>query len=154
MQSKTCCIIGYLDVPAEKADAVRWELEREIKKALEDGYTVFITEFNESAGVLFAERIDEWREKYPGIFWEVILARLDQAEIFNREKAALFSKCSGIRGLCPKCKGEYPLSVTRYMVGASYRVIAVCAANDDRDTYYAMDYANNMGRDLRTIQLY
>ncbi len=28
MQGKICSIIGYLAIPADKTDAVRWELER------------------------------------------------------------------------------------------------------------------------------
>ncbi len=154
MQSKTCCIMGYLDIPADKRDAVRWELEREVKAALEEGYTLFITEFTEGVGMVFARHFEEWRKSYPGIFWETMMSRLDQAEVFTKEQWELLGTSDGIKGLCADCRAEYPLSVTRYMVESSSRVIVVCAANGDPDTYYAIDYARTMGRDVRNIQLY
>jgi hypothetical protein len=153
MERKTCSIIGYLAIPADKADAVRPELEREVKAALDDGYRTFITEFTEGAGILFARCIGGFREQYPGIFWETMMSRLDQAEAFSQETWELLATSNGIKGLCPDCRKEYPLSVTRYMVEQSSRVITVCAANGDHDTSYAIDYAGTMGREVRNIQL-
>ena len=50
MQKKTCCMTGNRDIPADKLDYVRQELEQEIKAALEDGYREFLTFFEEGAG--------------------------------------------------------------------------------------------------------
>jgi DNA repair photolyase len=129
-------------------------LEQEVKAAIEDGYTVFITEFNEGAGIIFARLICGYREEYPNIYWEAILSRLDQAEQFDRDKWELLSKCNGLRGLCVDCRENYPLSVTRYMIEHAERVIAVRYGEGDHDTLYAMDYALTMGRELRSVTIY
>ena len=154
MERKTCCIIGYLDIPADNRDAVWRELEREVEAALDDGYKTFITEFTEGVGMMFARHYGEWREQYTGVFWETILSRLDQDDAFTKEQWELLRKCDGIKQLCEDCRKEYPLSVTRYMVESSNRVITLRCSPDDRDTLYAMDYARTMGRELRSIEIY
>ncbi len=98
--------------------------------------------------------ISEQRKQYPHIFLEAVLSKTEQLDRLDRDKVELLGTLNGVKGLCPDCKRDYPLSVTRYMVEQSSRVITVCAANDDPDTYYAIDYAGTMGRDLRNIQLY
>jgi hypothetical protein len=153
MQKKICCLISYQEIPAGKENAVQWTLEQEVKAALSDGYTVFITEFTEGAGTIFALCIGGWREEYPGVYWEAIVSRLDQAKHFCREKWELLSKCNGLKGLCPECRENYPLSVTRYMVENAERVIVVRSETDDHDTLYAMDYALTMERELRSITI-
>ncbi len=154
MQNETCCIIGYLDIPADKLDKARHELEREVQNALEDGYTRFLTEFTEGVGILFARCIGGWREKYPGIYWEATLSKLEQAERFSREKWELLSKCDGLKGLCPECKANYPQSVTQYFIERSRRVITLRQGPDDSNTIHAMQQARTMGRELRGIEVY
>jgi uncharacterized phage-like protein YoqJ len=154
MQGKTCSIIGYLAIPADKADAVQRELEREVKAALDDGYRTFITEFTEGVGLLFARHIGELRKDYQGVFWETIMPPKENSWPFGQEEWALLRTSDSVRWLCEDCRNEYPLSVTRYMVEQSSRVITVYAENGDHDTCYAIDYAGTMERDLRNIQLY
>jgi len=153
MQEKTCCVTGYRDIPADKLNEVRRELEREVKAALEDGYREFLMFFGEGAGMLLARIINEQREQYPGIYLEAVLPHPRYCERFSRAEWELISKSNGIKVLCEECQQDYPLSVTRYLVGQSERVIAVCVEQDDRATLYSMDYARTMKRDLRIIKI-
>jgi len=152
MQEKTICVIGYLKIPADKLDDVRRELEREIGAALEDGYRDFLTFFEEGAGMLFARLLKEQRGEYPDIYLEVVL-HPGHFNRFTREQWELLSKSNGIRPLCEECRQDYPLSVTRNLIGQSSRVIAVYNGQADNDTIYAMDYARTMKRDLRIIEI-
>ena len=152
MQVKTCCMTGYREIPAEKLDEVRRELEREIGAALEDGYREFLTSFEDGAGMLFARLVKKQREKYPDIYLEVVI-HPKHLERFTREQWELLSKSDGIKPLCEECQQDYPLSVTRYLVGQSERVIAVYIEQSDKDTLYSMDYARTMKRDLRIIEI-
>jgi len=150
---KTCCVIGYhKEIPPDKLDEVRRELEREIGAALEDGYRDFLTLFEEGAGMLFARLLKEQREKYPDIYLEVVL-HPGHFDRFTREQWELLSKSNGIKPLCEECRQDYPLSVTRNLIGQSERVIAVYNGQADSDTIYAMDYARTMERDLRIIKI-
>jgi len=152
MQEKTICVIGYLKIPADKLDDVRRELEREIGAALKDGYRDFLTFFEEGAGMLFARLLKEQRGEYPDIYLEVVL-HPGHFNRFTREQWELLSKSNGIRPLCEECRQDYPLSVTRNLIGQSSRVIAVYNGQADNDTIYAMDYARTMKRDLRIIEM-
>jgi len=149
---KNCCVIGYLEIPPDKLDSVRRELEREIGAALEDGYRDFLTFFEEGAGMLSAQLLKEQREKYPDIYLEVVL-HPGHFDRLSREQWELLSKSNGIKPLCEECQQDYPLSVTRNLIGQSERVIAVYNGQDDSDTLYAMDYARTMERDLWIIEI-
>ena len=152
MQEKICCVAGYHEIPADKLDCVRRELERELGAALEDGYREFLTGFEEGAGMLFARLVNDQREKHPDIFLEAVL-HPKECEWFSRAQWELLSKSESIKVLCEECQQDYLLNVTRYMVGRSSRVIVVCDGQDDSDTLYAMDYTRTMERDLRIINI-
>ena len=153
MQAKTIGLISFQEIPADKEDYVRRELEREIGAALEEGYKTFLTEYVQGAGMIFTRCVKEQGGKYPDIYLEGILSYTKQCERFSRDEWELLSKCNGIKVLCDDCKQNYPLSVTRYLAGQSGRVIVIHDAQPDHDTAYAMDYARSMERDLRIIQI-
>ena len=58
--TKTCCITGHRDIPAEKKKFVEEELRKEVVAAIEDGYTRFISGFaddgRDKGGTLFTMR--------------------------------------------------------------------------------------------------
>ena len=58
-ETKTCCVTGHRDIPAEKMDFVKEALQREVAAAIEDGYTRFISGFAEGADLMFAAIVAE-----------------------------------------------------------------------------------------------
>ena len=54
MDKKTCCVTGHRDIPAERISNVEQELRREVRAAIEDGYTRFISGFAEGTDLMFA----------------------------------------------------------------------------------------------------
>jgi len=148
LQEKTCCVIGYGEIPADRWDCVERELEREVSLALKDGYRTFLVEYRESAGALFAWQIARRRRGYPDIFLELMISQ--SCEELDRE---LLLRCSAVKPLRDISRQNYQLSVTRYLIGQADRVIAVCGERADRDTAYAIDYARTMERDLKIIKI-
>ena len=148
----TCCMVDCGKIPADKLDYARRELEREIGAALADGYRMFLTEFAVGAGMLFARCVNERRREYSDIYLEVVL-HTKNCEQFSRDEWELLSKSNGIRGLCEECKQDYPLSVARYLVEQSSRVIAIFNEHETESSLFAMDYARTMERDLRIIEI-
>ena len=55
MKGKTCCVTGHRTIPESELERVREELEREIRIAVAEGYTHFISGFAEGADLLFAD---------------------------------------------------------------------------------------------------
>ena len=43
MQGKTCCVTGHRDIPEEQIDNVKQSLEREVDRAIRDGFTSFLS---------------------------------------------------------------------------------------------------------------
>ena len=64
--TKTCCITGHRDIPAEKKKFVEEELRKEVAAAIEDGYTRFISGFAEGADLMFAAVVAEAKKENDG----------------------------------------------------------------------------------------
>lgn len=63
MEGKTCCVTGHRDIPAEETAHVKEALRREIGKAVNDGFTVFLSGFADGVDQYFAEMILELQNK-------------------------------------------------------------------------------------------
>jgi hypothetical protein len=148
MKNKTICAISYQEIPTERLGHVRQELVQEVIAALEEGYTTFITEYGTDVGTLFARCAIDQREKYPDIYLELVLYKLDEPL-----DGDIFLKANGIKPLCDDCRESYPLSATRYLVEQSDRVIIVSEKANNPDIAYAMDYTRTMERDCRIIEI-
>ena len=55
MKGKTCCITGHRDVPDQEINSIKKALHQEIKKAVKDGFTVFLSGFADGVDQYFAE---------------------------------------------------------------------------------------------------
>ena len=45
MEGKTCCVTGHRDIPADETAYVKVALRQEIGKAVNDGFTIFLSGF-------------------------------------------------------------------------------------------------------------
>ena len=149
MQPKTCCVIGYGEIPFHRRDHVKRMLEWETNMALKAGYNTFLAENREGAGAFFAWQIAGRRGELPEIFLELVVTR--RCEKIDPE---LLSRCNAVKTLCDSGRRGYLLSVTRYLIGQADRVIVVYAKGAARDTAYAVNYARVMERELRFIKTY
>ena len=67
-ETKTCCVTGHRDIPAEKKGLVEEALRREVAAAIEDGYTRFISGFAEGADLMFAAIVAEAKKENGSLF--------------------------------------------------------------------------------------
>jgi len=150
---ETCCVTGHREIPADKLDYVKRELEREIKAALEDGYREFLTGFAEGVDMLFARCVNERRGEYPDIFLEAAIPYAGRIKRLDKVGRELFAKCDGFKIMCAKYERDCFFQRNRYMVQNASRVIAVYDGRVDGGTLYTMEYARTLGRDLRIIAI-
>lgn len=150
---KTCCFVGYRNIPIDALDNVRRDLEWEISKAVEDGYRVFITPFAEGCDRLFVRLVIDRRRLYPDIFLEAIIPTPDHARAYLRSDWELLAKCDGIKVLYENCQQDYALNITRYQMEQSERVIGIYSTEADSTSLYAIDYARTMEKDMRIINI-
>ena len=73
MKEKTCCVAGHRDLPAEAVEEIKAALESKVRQAISEGYTCFLTNFMEGAGLLFAEAVVEIQQDDPDIRLEAVL---------------------------------------------------------------------------------
>ncbi|WP_417092331.1 VirD4-like conjugal transfer protein, CD1115 family [Intestinimonas timonensis] len=72
-ETKTCCVTGHRDIPAEKKGLVEEALRREVAAAIEDGYTRFISGFAEGADLMFAAIVAEAKKENGSLFLEAAI---------------------------------------------------------------------------------
>jgi len=150
---KNCCVTGHREIPADKLDFVKSELDREVRLALMEGYRTFLTGFAKGVDILFAECVSTRLDKYPDVFLEAVLPHPGVVSKLNASERILLSKCSNIKTICEKYQRSCFFQRNRYMVGQSSRVIAVYDNRAEGGTLFTMDYARAMDRDLRIIRI-
>lgn len=74
MNEKICCVTGHRDIPEDKLQYVKERLREEVKAAIADGCTTFISGFSRGADLLFAGLVVEQREAHLNLFLEAALA--------------------------------------------------------------------------------
>lgn len=73
MNGKTCCVTGHRDIPAAQIGYVEQELRREVKAAIADGYTCFISGFADGVDLIFAAIVAEQKEFFQELFLEAAI---------------------------------------------------------------------------------
>ena len=153
MDSKTCCVTGHRNIPANKINYVKHELHREIQEAIEDGYTRFISGFADGADLLFAAIVAEEKQRNPALSLEAAIPYQGRIRTPNKEFQHLLPVCDRVtvirESYIPSCYMER----NRYMVDHSQRVIAVYDGRKNGGTFSTMRYASAIGRDVRMVRL-
>lgn len=147
-QEKTCCVTGHRDIPEEQMARIQELLHREILKAIEDGYTHFISGFAAGADLLFADIVAELRKIYP-ITLEAAIPYPGRMKTPDETFQRLIRCCDTVKihsaGYFKGCYGRR----NRYMVNQSQRVIAVYDGRPTGGTAATVRYAG--GKDVRTV---
>ena len=155
MQGKTCCVTGHRDIPEEQIDNVKQSLEREVDRAIRDGFTSFLSGFAEGTDLLFAEIVAERIAKNPAL--KLIAAipyrrRLDTLQKSERTKA-LIDLCAEIYVASEGYHPSVYAKRNRYMVERSDRVIAVYDGREKGGTVGTIRLAHMMKKELREIAI-
>ena len=131
MKEKTCCITGHREIPAGRAAYVERALALEIDRAIEDGFTCFLTGFAEGTDQPFAGRIQTLRR--------------------SPESCALLDGCSQLHILSERYSPGVYSYRNRFMIDRSQRVLAVYDGRQSGGTFSALQLVLKSGRELRTI---
>ena len=103
--------------------------------------------------MIFAEIVIGQRGQYPDIFLEAALPYASRTKKLDKTEQELLASCNGVKVICEKYRPNCFFQRNRYMVQQSSRVIAVHDGREDGGTFFTMDYARIMGRDLRIITI-
>lgn len=93
---KSCCMLASNEIGEDKAYYIAEKLSGEIKKALQEGYTNFISSFENTIDLVFADIVVELMNEFPHITLEAAISnssKLENADfLFNR----LLNKCKTV----------------------------------------------------------
>ena len=153
MIEKTCCVTGHREIPEDKKACVIKELENEIRTAVADGYTRFISGFAEGADLIFAALVIELKAQGHPLVWEAALPYRGRLNSDDQDFQKIFSLCDRIKVLCDQPSRSCYHIRNRYMVDQSSRVIAVYDGRKDGGTSYTIDYAKAQGIGIQMIKI-
>ena len=152
-ETKTCCVTGHRDIPAEKKGLVEEALRREVAAAIEDGYTRFISGFAEGADLMFAAIVAEAKKENDGLFLEAAIPYAGRLKTKDKEFHRLLTACDGVKVISDHYVPSCYMNRNRYMVAQSQRVIAVYDGREKGGTLFTMRAAHVQKREIRVIEI-
>lgn len=155
MIPRSCCVTGHRDIPADKVEYVKAQLQQEIDNAIADGYNTFYSGFAEGADQLFAAIIAEKKQDNKDLHLVAALAypaRVKQLEK-DQEAMRLINACDSVgvhsREYGPDCFKKR----NHFMVEESGRCIAVHDGRTKGGTASTIRYAKELDRELRIVNI-
>jgi uncharacterized phage-like protein YoqJ len=132
---------------------VRKKLKEEIEKAIEDGFTTFITGMADGVDLLFVELVIEQKERHPHLFLEAAIPYRNRLYAKEPILRRCLEGCNGIHVQQDKYSSDCFMNRNRHRVALSSRVIAVYDGREKGGTLFTMRYAHIMEREIREIRI-
>ncbi len=153
MIEKNCCVTGHREIPENRIDYVKQELQKQVVSAIEEGYTRFLCGFAEGADLLFAAVVAEEQKKRPELRLEAAIPYAGRLKTKNQRFHELLLCCSDVKVICEKYTPSCFMQRNRYMIDQSERVLAVYDGRDYGGTYHTINYARSLEKDIRVINV-
>lgn len=150
---KTCCFTGHKDIAAPQLEHIKSELQKEILQAAEDGYTHFISGFEEGVEMIFASIVANMMTINRALTLEAAIPYRSRMNTDDTLFHQLLAKCH-IVGVHSEAYSPFCyIKRNREMVSLSQRIIAVYDGREKGRTLFTMRYAYTQGRDVRVIRI-
>lgn len=153
MACKVCCVTGHRVIPAAERAHVERRLREEVRLAIADGFTVFLSGFAEGADLMFARAVLEEKAAQPQIRLVAAIPHAQRLRQGGAEFQRLYARCDAARVLSPQYHQSCYALRNRYMVRHSQRVIAVYDGRSQGGTKQTVEMARAEQREIRWIEL-
>ncbi len=153
MMYKTCCVTGHRDIPENEIPKIKAALETEITKAVQDGFTEFLSGFADGADQYFAELVAARKASNPKLRLVAVLPYQNRIDSLNNKEytKALLNACDDVVVIQEEYNPSVYAKRNRYMVEKADRVIAVYDGRETGGTVGTIRLAHSMHRELREI---
>ncbi len=150
---KTCCVTGHRKIEESQIDYVRESLRNEIKQAIADGYTCFMTGFADGVDQYFADLVIEFKKEYSELKLIAAIPYRNRLQSLAKKEhtKAILDACSDIVVIREEYLPDVYYRRNRYMVENSDRVIAVYDGRDKGGTVVTIRFARSLKKELREI---
>jgi uncharacterized phage-like protein YoqJ len=153
MRKRTCCVTGHIRIKNEKLDYVREKLRTEILLAICEGYTHFISGFEEGADLIFAGIVAELKKEGLNITLEAALPYRKCIRSTNIQFQLLLKECNAIGIYNEDYNKNCFINRNRRMIQSSNRLISVYDSQERGDTVFTMIYAQLIGKEVKLIEI-
>ncbi len=150
---KTCCIIWQSEIGEEKIYFLKEKLKVEIIKAIKNGFTHFISNFEDVVDLLFADIVIELMDKYPNITLEATISHLERLNITNICYRRMLDKCKIVNITSRKYYEGCFLERNGLIINFSQMVISVFDGKDINETIHTMNYVKSLGKEVIEIKI-
>lgn len=153
---KICCVTVHRDISEALTEQVRQNLIREVEKAIQDGFTYFISGFAKGTDLLFAEIVLEKQKEHEAVQLEAAIPyRNRYIKLMKAEHTkAMLENCCHVEIVSEKLASNVYMKRNRYMVDRSDRVIAVYDGRETGGTVATIRLAHSKRKELREIPIY
>lgn len=152
-EEKCCCVTGHREIQPEKLGYVEKELRMEVREAIREGYTRFYSGFAQGVDLLFAQIVAEEKILHPEVSLEAAIPYAGRLKTRDPLFQRLIRVCGNVTVACEQYEPSCYLQRNRYMVDHSQRVIAVHDGRMQGGTWYTMEYARRMKREVHVIRV-
>lgn len=153
MKTKTCCVTGHRDITVDQQEAIREELRKEVRVAVQKGYTHFISGFAQGADLFFADVVTELQDEGCAITLEAAIPYRKRLQAKDAQFCRMLARCDTVTVVCEAYSKDCYRERNRYMIEQSERVIVVYDGRKSGGTYATMYYAARLARDVRLIHI-
>ncbi|AOT68748.1 hypothetical protein Gferi_03645 [Geosporobacter ferrireducens] len=150
---KTVCVTGPREIPKNKIEYVRQELQREIEQAIADGFTRFLSSMSNNVDLDFAAIVAKKKKQYPELYVEAVIPYSDRVKSKDKRFQELMPQCSGVKVISNERDRDCYFARNRYLVEKSERVIAVSDGKQKSDAAQTLRMAAAKGLELRIIDI-
>jgi uncharacterized phage-like protein YoqJ len=155
---RTCCFTGHRNLPKNQTAEIKSALTNEVIKLIDQGVTYYGTGGAIGFDTLAAQTIIELREDYPQIKLILIIPCRNQSDKWSHEDKRIYedikSKADKVVYLSEKYENDCMLKRNRHMVDHSKFVIAAWDGRKRGGTYYTINYATKLKREIILLNLY
>lgn len=143
-QGKACCVTGHRHLSLRQLHSAEEGLRTELVRAIESGFTHFISGFADGADLLFAKLVLEYQPHY-GLKLEAAIPYPGRLHSPDPLFQSLLARCNIVRVHSPQYFRGCFMVRNHYMVNHSQRVIAVYDGRSSGGTAATVRYARANG---------
>lgn len=153
MACKVCCVTGHRVIPGAEKARVEGRLREEIRQAIADGFTVFLSGFADGVDLMFARAVLEEKAVRPHLRLVAAIPHAERLRQGGTEFQELYARCDSARILSPRYHRSCYALRNQYMVRHSQRVIAVYDGRGQGGTIQTLRMATSAMREIRRIEI-
>lgn len=155
MQEKTCSLLSHKKIKIKQLKYFKAGINEEIEKAIADGYTRFLCNFENETDHYFAKLVTDKCKQQKNLRLEAILPYRSRLSILSKNKniKILLDACSSLRFINEMNSPYAYIIVKRYMINNSERILVVCDGCQTGNQMVTIKLEPMQNKELRAVYL-